>query len=179
MNFTPHPLIIPGLLDGSVTQIRVPMDPQPPERESTFWQNPDTGGWFGVDENTKTRGSEIHSPLGVSGDVLTCLEKWFEAYNLETYYYLDKDEYSILRFNPCHMIVAEKMPAYRSRLKLRVKRVWVSCIQGALFSHRAEIMGVDMGTGDLKKFWNAMHPEHPYDSNPWTFAAEVERISDD
>ncbi len=57
-----------GVREGTKTQTRRVVKPQP-VRETTFWRNPATGAWFGVDEKTKTRGPDLRCPHGKAGEV--------------------------------------------------------------------------------------------------------------
>lgn len=64
---------IRAIYAGRKTQARWVVKPQP-EREDTFWMG--KGGWFGVDETTKTRGPCLKCPYGQPGDRLWVRETW-------------------------------------------------------------------------------------------------------
>lgn len=191
--FTPHPLIIPKLLDGSATQIRIPMDPQPSEMGGTPIKIP-SGVWFqNYNVACQNREKVWDSPFGQSGDELVCLEE-FRYEGSPTAFdcapqndkrrviYSDDPlwgEVQKLVPSTSSMFYSQDactmLPEY-SRLSLHVERVWVTQVQMMLYSQRIA-MGLDPSDPHALelwvKEWDTMYPDYPYASNLYVFAAKV------
>lgn len=139
---TDHPILFSGpmvraILDGRKTMTRRVVRPQP-THEHTFWEAA-PGDWFGVDEETKTRGGARRCPYGQPGDRLVVRETWARGFDddsgrcAESYLYRAdyKDGVPLLdiggadsRWRP-----AIFMPRAASRIDLEVTAIRVERLQ--------------------------------------------------
>lgn len=80
--FTPHPSLIHGLRDGSITQLRVPCQ-QPDHTPNPIWcelNGEIDGDWWQFRNESGYHGDSIQSPFGLPGDELVCLEGWMPEF---------------------------------------------------------------------------------------------------
>lgn len=189
--FTPHPLIIPKLLDGSATQIRVPMGPQPYIQAKGVIESNKEGTWLSELGFCQFEHHMWPSPFGKAGDVLECLEEWcpnepnpygspdasmsrYDFIGADTFEKIGGASYQSDFHGMCDDVnwnPAETMPAWASRVTLHVERVWVERLQDLSLRDAVQCMGGFPGTfsadGDLPLMAPILPPSIRKDTGEW------------
>ena len=179
-----------AILDDRKTQTRRVMKPQPIKRESTFWNRQDNPiQWFGVDEDTKTRGKYFKCPYGKPGDILWVRETFFCATGppgptLVHYKSDDEPEEFVGLWKSSRFI-----PRWASRIDLLIKDIRVERVQD-ISEEDAKAEGViysadphsPHGNGYIPQFhflWDSINAKRGYswESNPFVWVVEFERVT--
>ena len=188
--------MVRAILAGNKTMTRRVVRGQP-FREHTFWESSSSGNWFGVDEDTKTRGPDIQCPYGQIGTNLWVRETWAAQTAFDDMPPRDIGDQAVIEYQaggtnclgPKTGICSRgkwrpsiHMPRWACRLLLEVKSVRVERLQDiSLNDIHAE--GRPKRENAAHKWyrglWNSINEKRGYgwDVNPWVFVIEFERTA--
>ena len=202
-----HSHELAALSDGRLSQVRRPVEPQPPckiARDADGCYTPVGMPWGGAD---------WCCPFGAPSDRLRVLETWrpvMEAYysfveypsgpplkNVNRDHFLGLDK-AALRFNGARKDIRseewhspESMPEWASRYFLEVEDVRVGRLIEMPLDEMESVAPVERlkaesSVGLLEStamiswyagVWDKLYPDHPWNSNPWTWVVDVKEAS--
>jgi hypothetical protein len=185
-------------LAANATVLRVPVEPQP-KRYGHSWAWDSPRGLL-LCSDAKILGSRLahYSPYQ-PGDTLLVREPWMvDAVKANGRFVTHwgvryKAGDSFARFDRANSNEfgveqmeewqpASTMPDWAIRLRYTIKAVVLEQIAEYLTNRR---VGDEIGSKlalqghafeRYRDWWNTIHPDHPFDSNPWTYAIELERL---
>jgi len=188
--------LVRAALDGSKTQHRVPIKPQPAQVERwaagmptnmtdakhTVLRGPDGRGWACC--------GPFRCPFGVPGDTLWVRETFAECGGQVVYRADNPDGYPGANFQPWRSPLA--MPRHLSRLTLEVESVRVQRLQD-ISEEDARAEGFPWSDGnpgpfgpgqmvveaknEFRHYWYDKHGPKSWDANPWVFATTFKRVN--
>lgn len=171
---------IRGLLNGSVTQLRLPVQGNPRFAYACVDTRGELNGDFFVSmPNDATQGISGRCPFGEPGDVLWVREEWAQAADGSLRYRVhasgDAQEISAV----CSS--AAGMPRSASRITLLVRSTGVSRLRamtrGDARTHGYVSLPGKTALDSFRQTWDATYPRTPWSANPWVWVLEVESIS--
>lgn len=195
---------IKAILDGSLTQLRRPIAPQPmlcgvsaTNVAASYGSDVDVDWWtwknntYGEDAGCEDL--ETACPYGVPGDSLWVRETWYNdaVFGKSSLYYRADGEFAdqLPRYDPINdpAMAAEikwrpsiHMPRWASRITLEVTNVRVERVQ-EISEEDIRAEGVQSNSSDMPGFvtlWDSVYGKRGlgWDANPWVFVVEFRRI---
>ena len=173
-----------ALLEGRKTVTRRLVEPQPPSKTKTLYQERGTNIWrtFGM-----FFWREFRAPC-VPGDILWVREAWAKSMAGTFMYRADDKAIMVERWHP-----PIHMPREAARIFLRVTNVQPERLQDINGLHAKEegcegyvhinpLYGCPETVHNFKALWDstikpADRPTYGWDANPWVWVIEFERIS--